>query len=203
MEIAVGSHATGKHQGQHAKYHGQTGHQNGAKACFGGAHGGCGQGHTPASARGSIFRKQDGRLAQQSDEHNQTRLHIDIVFKSPYLGKYKATHQAERHRKNHGKGNEQAFVKCTKNQIIPEPISTKLQKRQASLFHITMSGVETMLPKEKFQRIHRSYIIARNRIISYSNAYIQLEKCSFKMRIGKSYVNRVAEVLDEKYYGND
>ena len=45
--------------------------------------------------------------------------------------------------------------------------------------------------------------IARNRIISYSNAYIQLEKCSFKMRIGKSYVNRVAEVLDEKYYGND
>lgn len=71
------------------------------------------------------------------------------------------------------------------------------------LSKITMSGVETMLPKEKFLRIHRSYIIAHNRIISYSNAYIQLEKCSFKMRIGKSYVNRVAEVLDEKYYANE
>ena len=58
-----------------------------------------------------------------------------------------------------------------------------------------LSKIEEQLNKSDFLRIHRSFLVARNRIDAYSNANIELNGKKFP--IGRSYKALVIDVLNE------
>lgn len=60
----------------------------------------------------------------------------------------------------------------------------------------TISAIEAKLPKQKFMRIHRSYIISINHIASFTNEYITIADKS--LPISRSYKKAVLKAL-EKY----
>lgn len=59
----------------------------------------------------------------------------------------------------------------------------------------TISSVEAKLPKEHFIRIHRSYIIALNKIDSFTNEQIIISKQS--LPISRSYKKEVLTILNQ------
>ena len=60
----------------------------------------------------------------------------------------------------------------------------------------TISAVEGKLPKRKFLRIHRSYIISLKNISSFTNEEITIKNTS--LTISRSYKKEVLQIL-EKY----
>jgi DNA-binding LytR/AlgR family response regulator len=60
----------------------------------------------------------------------------------------------------------------------------------------SISSVEEMLPNERFIRIHRSYIVALNKIESYSNELVWLAKT--ELPISRMYRHEVEKVLTQK-----
>ncbi|CAM1350875.1 LytR/AlgR family response regulator transcription factor [Tenacibaculum crassostreae] len=57
----------------------------------------------------------------------------------------------------------------------------------------TISNLDESLPKEQFLRVHRSYIIAINKIDSYTNEYIEVQKKAIS--ISRSYKEAVLQKL--------
>lgn len=62
---------------------------------------------------------------------------------------------------------------------------------------IPLRAVEEQLPPGEFIRIHRSFVVSRNRIEKFSRTEIVLSKCGKRLPIGKSYADGIA-VLREK-----
>lgn len=58
----------------------------------------------------------------------------------------------------------------------------------------TISNMEAKLPKANFIRIHRSFIVAIDKIISYTNEHIQIEKR--ELPISRTYKDFVIEQLN-------
>ncbi|TJY33491.1 response regulator transcription factor [Pontimicrobium aquaticum] len=59
----------------------------------------------------------------------------------------------------------------------------------------TISAIEAKLPRDKFLRIHRSYIVALNKIASFTNEQIVVKNKS--LTISRSYKNEVLEILSK------
>ncbi len=59
----------------------------------------------------------------------------------------------------------------------------------------TISAIEAKLPKEKFIRIHRSYIVALSQIESFTNEQITISKKS--LSISRSYKKEVLQILEQ------
>ncbi|CAM1339361.1 LytR/AlgR family response regulator transcription factor [Tenacibaculum aestuarii] len=57
----------------------------------------------------------------------------------------------------------------------------------------TISSFDEKLPKEQFLRVHRSFIIALNKIDSYTNEYIEIQKKAIS--ISRSYKDTVLQKL--------
>lgn len=57
----------------------------------------------------------------------------------------------------------------------------------------TISNIETRLPRSKFMRIHRSYIVAIEAITSYTHEYIEVAK--MMLPISRSYKQEISERL--------
>ena len=57
----------------------------------------------------------------------------------------------------------------------------------------TISSFDDKLPKEQFLRVHRSFIIALNKIDSYTNEYIEIQKKAIS--ISRSYKDTVLQKL--------
>lgn len=57
----------------------------------------------------------------------------------------------------------------------------------------TISNLDESLPKKQFLRVHRSYIIAINKIDSYTNEYIEIQKKAIS--ISRSYKEAVLQKL--------
>ncbi len=62
----------------------------------------------------------------------------------------------------------------------------------------SISSVEEMLPEQDFIRTHRSFIVSVQKIISYTQELLEIDKT--EIPIGKIYRNEVMKVLD---YRND
>lgn len=58
----------------------------------------------------------------------------------------------------------------------------------------TISVIEAKLPKQKFMRIHRSYIIAINHISSFTNDHLTIKNKA--LPISRSYKKEVLQVLE-------
>ena len=59
-----------------------------------------------------------------------------------------------------------------------------------------ISSIEETLPKSMFIRIHRSFIVALNKIQSYSNELIWLDKA--ELPISRMYRHEVEKILRQK-----
>lgn len=57
----------------------------------------------------------------------------------------------------------------------------------------SISSVEAMLPDKEFVRVHRSYIVSLNKIRSFTNELIEIEKA--EIPIGKLYRNEVMKAI--------
>ena len=76
--------------------------------------------HPFAAAFDGVLRNQNGRLSQQTDQHNHTRLQIDIILQPEYFGEKERPHQSERHGEDNGKRYEETLIKTGQNQIDKE-----------------------------------------------------------------------------------
>lgn len=57
----------------------------------------------------------------------------------------------------------------------------------------SISSVEAMLPEKSFARVHRSYIVSLNKIRSFTNELMEIDKA--EIPIGKLYRNEVIRML--------
>jgi two-component system, LytTR family, response regulator len=57
----------------------------------------------------------------------------------------------------------------------------------------SISSVEAMLPEKSFIRVHRSYIVSLNKIKSFTNELMEIDKA--EIPIGKLYRNEVIKML--------
>lgn len=60
---------------------------------------------------------------------------------------------------------------------------------------IPLRTVEEQLPQGEFVRIHRSYIVARQRIAGFSRSEVMLSKGGKTLPIGKKYLDEVTSLL--------
>jgi DNA-binding LytR/AlgR family response regulator len=60
----------------------------------------------------------------------------------------------------------------------------------------SISSIEETLPKDMFVRIHRSYIVALNKIKSYSNELVWLGTA--ELPISRMYKNELEKILKHK-----
>ncbi|RIA09701.1 LytTR family two component transcriptional regulator [Flavobacteriaceae bacterium MAR_2010_72] len=58
----------------------------------------------------------------------------------------------------------------------------------------TISAIETMIDKNKFVRIHRSFIVPINKIKSYTHELVEINKK--ELPIGKHYLNQFLQIVD-------
>lgn len=78
-------------------------------------------------------------------------------------------------------------------------VKIMLSSSRYILPQMSMKGVEELLPKEHFARVHKSYIVSRNAISSYSKSQIRLKRCEVIVPIGRTYQSSFQEwVTSEK-----
>lgn len=63
---------------------------------------------------------------------------------------------------------------------------------------IPLRSMEEQLPRGEFIRIHRSFLVARNRIASFTRSEVTLTKNGKTLPIGKKYLDDVISLLKEK-----
>ena len=63
------------------------------------------------------------------------------------------------------------------------------------LSHTNMKSIQTLLPSSKFLRIHRSFIVALNKVDKFTRNSIQLQGREGLLPIGKKYIDAVSETL--------
>ncbi|HEY1869667.1 MAG TPA: LytTR family DNA-binding domain-containing protein [Chitinophagaceae bacterium] len=94
--------------------------------------------------------------------------------------------------------SDRKMVKIALNDILYiESIKDYVKVVTASGTVITkqsISSVEEMLPKEKFVRIHRSYIVSVNKIDSYNNELVWISKQ--ELPISRMYRHEVNKILE-------
>ena len=59
----------------------------------------------------------------------------------------------------------------------------------------TITNIEAKLPQNEFIRTHRSYIVSKNKIVSFTNEYLEMENKK-EIPISRSYKNEVLQKLD-------
>ena len=74
-------------------------------------------------------------------------------------------------------------------------VSIYLENNQEVLTLNTISNIEEKLPEKSFLRIHRSFIIAINKIESYTSSNIELG--GKQIPIGRNYKSMVMDVLEQ------
>ena len=110
----------GHHQRNKTEHHRQHGHQDGAQTNLCRAICRLCQCHAFRPSLTGIFGQQNGGLGKQSDNHNQSGLHIDVVLQSEQPREQEAAHQSARYGQQHGKGDEHALVEGAQYQVYQD-----------------------------------------------------------------------------------
>lgn len=63
------------------------------------------------------------------------------------------------------------------------------------LSKIPLCNIEEQLPKDEFVRIHRSFVVARNRIAGFTRLEVIIAKSGKSLPVGKKYVDSLMEVM--------
>ncbi len=88
--------------------------------------------------------------------------------------------------------NDIVFIEALENYIIINTLDEKFT------IHFTMKSIENKLPKNKFKRIHRSYIVNLNKIrgIEENSVIIKTNDGTKLLPIGKSYKEELIKTLN-------
>lgn len=78
---------------------------------------------------------------------------------------------------------------------IDNYVKAHLTDGSTVLSKITLRSVEEQLPQGEFIRIHRSFVVPRSRILSFTRTEVTLSKCNKTLPIGKKYVDQVMKLL--------
>ncbi len=93
--------------------------------------------------------------------------------------------------------SDRKMIKLTFDDILYiESLSDYLKihtKEKTIITRETISNIESKLPVNEFLRVHRSYIISLDKILSYTNEYIEIEKKAIP--ISRSYKENVLKKL--------
>ncbi|MFI3286364.1 MAG: LytTR family DNA-binding domain-containing protein [Rikenellaceae bacterium] len=63
---------------------------------------------------------------------------------------------------------------------------------------MNLKKIESMLPNDKFVRIHKSYIVPLNKIASFNNRCITLHLKSIELPVGRVFAERLKEMINNK-----
>lgn len=74
---------------------------------------------------------------------------------------------------------------------IDNYVKVHLADGTSVLSKIPLRNLEEQLPSGEFVRIHRSFVVARNRIASFTRSEVVLEKGGKHLPVGKKYVEEV------------
>ena len=81
---------------------------------------------------------------------------------------------------------------------IDNYVKVHLADGASVLSKISLRAVEEQLPQGEFVRIHRSYLVPRVRITGFSRSEVTLGKSGTTLPIGKTYLDDVISLLEEK-----
>ena len=72
-------------------------------------------------------------------------------------------------------------------ELIDNYVKVHLSDGSSVLSKMTLSAIAGQLPPDEFLRIHRSYIIARRRVLQFSRTGVLLEKVGKLLPVGKKF----------------
>ncbi|MDE7074005.1 MAG: LytTR family DNA-binding domain-containing protein [Odoribacter sp.] len=78
---------------------------------------------------------------------------------------------------------------------IDNYINVHLADGTSVLSKIPLRNIEEQLPQNEFIRIHRSFLVARNRITGFTRSEITLSKNGRRLPVGKKYAEEVIRLL--------
>ena len=156
--VTVGTHTGGHHQRQQTEYHGERGHEDRTQTGFGGADSRSDKPHTRLAALSSILRQQDSGLGKQTDQHNQTRLQVDVILQSHQLGEQEAAHQTYRNGEDYGKRHDKALVERTQNKVNHQDTDTEDDNRGAALLAFLTGDAAKVVTVAFGKRLRRSLL---------------------------------------------
>lgn len=81
---------------------------------------------------------------------------------------------------------------------IDNYIKIHLADGTSVLSKIPLRSIEEQLSQEEFVRIHRSFVVAKNRIASFTRSEIILEKNGKSLPVGKKYADEVMSRLGKE-----
>lgn len=92
--------------------------------------------------------------------------------------------------------NEITFIEAMDNYV-------KVFRRDKPMVvsQITMKEMESMLPSERFRRVHRSYIVAIDAIEAFSNRKIHIRNLDKPLPVGRKYIdffNNLYNILNKQ-----
>ena len=131
-----------------------------------------------------VFRQQDGCLGKQSYEHNQSHLHIDVIFYTEQLGKQETPRQPEGYGKDDCNRYEKTLIEGTEYKIDKQETNDKDGNHGSALFRLVTghSRKFVAIPGRKCLYSHltnrlnylpRTVTIGGHHIDSYSGEHIK------------------------------
>ncbi|MFI3267287.1 MAG: LytTR family DNA-binding domain-containing protein [Rikenellaceae bacterium] len=80
-------------------------------------------------------------------------------------------------------------------QAMDNYVRIHLSSSKSVLSQMCMKTMLDMLPKDRFVRVHKSFIVSMKRVDSYNRSKITLSTMGVTIPIGRTYVNEFAEVM--------
>ena len=78
--------------------------------------------------------------------------------------------------------------------VLKDYIRVKTPQKSVTAYQ-RISHMEEKLPEDKFIRIHRSYIISKDKVEAYSTSHVELS--DVEIPIGRNYRSEVLKALNQ------
>lgn len=82
-------------------------------------------------------------------------------------------------------------------EAVDNYIKLHLADGSTVLSKISLRAIQQMLPKDMFIRIHRSFIVARNRISSFTRTTVTINNTSLQLPIGRKFTDQILMLMNK------
>ena len=115
--VTVLTYTAGKHHWQQTNNHGQRGHQDRTQTGGSTEHSRPRDSHTCLAALKGELNNQNGVLSQQTNQHDERNLHVDVVGVTKDHRKEETACQSERHGEYYGQRQDVRLVLCRQDEV--------------------------------------------------------------------------------------
>ena len=147
-----------EHQRNHTEYAGEDGHQDRTETGLGGGYGGLREAHARGASVGGVLRNQDGGLRKQTDQHDDTRLQVDIVLQPHHLGEEERTQQTARHGENDGERNQEALVQSAQDEVDQQETDAEDDRRVAACLRLLAGDAVEVVTVAFREHLRRDFL---------------------------------------------